>query len=60
MDEQRQNEIAEMLHDLAEALGNALFSEAWGSRNDALKLFERYSQMFPGQVGSLEWYQADL
>ena len=57
MDRKRQDEIADMVHELAEHLGCALYSEDWRTREYAIVAFKQYKKMFPGQVASMEFYE---
>lgn len=51
------DEKIELLHDLAEQLGCALYSDDWRTREYGIAAFARYKRMFPGQVASLEYYE---
>lgn len=51
------DEQIELLHELAEQLGCALYSDEWRTREYGIAAFSRYKSMFPGSVASFEYYQ---
>jgi hypothetical protein len=53
----RQTELIEMLHELAEHLGCALYSDEWRTREYAIVAFNQYKRLCPGQVASIEFYE---
>jgi hypothetical protein len=58
MDDKTQNERADLLHDLAEHLGAALYSDEWKTREYAIVCFNRYERMFPGSAKSdVDWFK---
>ena len=57
MDRKRQDELAEMVHELAEHLGCALYSDEWRTREYAIVAFNQYKRLCPGQVASIEFYE---
>jgi hypothetical protein len=57
MDIKPQDELADMVHELAEHLGCALYSEDWRTREYAIVAFNQYKKRFPGQVASMEFYE---
>ncbi len=57
MDRKRQDELAEMVHELAQHLGCALYSEDWRTREYAIVAFNHYKKRYPGQVASIEFYE---
>ena len=46
-----------MLHELAEHLGCALYSDDWRTREYAIVAFNQYKRLCPGQVASIEFYE---
>ena len=57
MHRKRQNELAEMVHELAEHLGCALYSDEWQTREYAIAAFNDYAKRYPGVVASIEFYE---
>lgn len=58
MDDKTRDERADLLHELAEHLGAALYSDEWNTREYAIVCFNRYERMFPGSSKSdVDWFK---
>jgi uncharacterized protein (DUF608 family) len=52
------NEPTELMHDMAEQLGAALYSDEWRTREYAIAWFSMYRKAFPEFAQPVEYYEA--
>jgi hypothetical protein len=53
----KRDEQIDLLHELAEHLGCALYSDDWRTREYAIVAFNHYKERYPGSVASFEFYE---